>query len=111
LPDEFETKPFRCSTEQRGQTVHVHPHGDLDMRTVPELDEQLCAVKAAGAKQVVVDLRGLSFMDSTGLSLLTRWNLEARRDGFNFALIQGSHRVQRLFELTALGEYFTFVSG
>ncbi len=59
----------------------------------------------------MLDLRGLTFMDSTGLSLLTRWNLEARRDGFNFALVAGSERVQRLFELTALSEYFTFVPG
>jgi anti-sigma B factor antagonist len=111
LPDEFEPKPFRCSTEERGNAIHIHPRGDLDMRTVPELDERIGTAKAGGARLVVVDLRGLTFMDSTGLSLLTRWNLEARRDGFNFALVAGSDRVQRLFELTALHEYFTFLSG
>ena len=50
----------------------------------------------------MVDLRGLEFMDSTGLTLLTRWTLEAERDGYAFALIAGSERIQRLFELTGL---------
>ena len=41
-------------------------------------------------------------MDSTGLTLLTRWSLGAERDGYAFALIAGSERIQRLFELTRL---------
>ena len=59
----------------------------------------------------MVDLRGLDFMDSTGLTLLTRWSLGAERDGYAFALIAGSERIQRLFELTGLLDHFTFVDG
>jgi anti-sigma B factor antagonist len=110
MPDEFEIKPFRCKTEQRDGTTYLRPHGELDMRTVPELDAHMKAARETG-RCVVLDLRGLSFMDSTGISLVTRWNLEARRDGFDFALIQGDARIQRLFELTALTEYFAFVDG
>ena len=58
-----------------------------------------------------MDLRGLSFMDSTGLTLLTRWHNASRRDGFDFALVQGDERIARLFTLTGLHEYFTFVAG
>jgi len=110
MPEDFEPKPFRCQVEQRGALTYVRPRGELDMRTVPELDDRLQAAREA-ARYVVLDLRGLSFMDSTGISLVTRWNLEARRDGLDFALVQGDERVRRLFELTALTEYFTFVEG
>src|SRR3954467_2784506 len=110
MSEPYEPKPFRCKTEQRDHTIYVRPHGDLDLSTVPELDQQLSAARA-NHRLVVLDLRGRAFMDSTGISLITRWNLEASRDGFDFALIQGHQRVQRLFELTSLTEYFTFVSG
>jgi anti-sigma B factor antagonist len=110
MPEEFATKLFRCKTERRGETIYVRPRGELDLRTVPELDDALARARA-DARHVVLDLRGLSFMDSTGISLVTRWNLEARRDGFEFALIQGDERVRRLFELTALTGYFTFMEG
>ena len=66
---------------------------------------------ADGARRVVVDLRGLEFMDSTGLTLLARWSLGAERDGYAFALIAGSERIQRLFELTGLADRFTFDDG
>jgi anti-sigma B factor antagonist len=58
-----------------------------------------------------VDLRGLTFMDSTGITLLTRWNNFANQDGFDLALVQGEDRIARLFALTGLREYFTFVAG
>ena len=108
---EFDFKPFHCRTEQRGEAAYVRPYGELDLLTVPDLDEQLRAALDGGSRRVVLDLRGLSFMDSTGISLVTRWNLESERDGFQFALIQGDERVRRLFELTALTDYFVFVDG
>ena len=111
MSEPFEPKPFRCKTEQRDDVTYVRPQGELDMRTVPELDTHLSEARATGARLVVLDLRALGFMDSTGISLITRWNLESRRDGFEFALIKGNSRVQRLFELTALADYFTFVGG
>jgi len=110
MPETFEPKSFRCETEQCGSATYLRPQGDLDMRTVPELEDELKAARKS-SRYVVLDLRGLSFMDSTGLTLVSRWNLEARRDGFEFALIQGDERVRRLFELTALTGYFTFVDG
>jgi anti-anti-sigma factor len=50
-------------------------------------------------------------MDSTGLTLLTRWTLDSQRDGFDFAIIAGDDRIRRLFDLTGLSPHFTFVDG
>src|SRR4051794_20551585 len=111
MPEDFLPKPFRCEVDKRDGTVHLRPSGDLDMSTVPELEAALRAARGDGARRIVVDLRELDFMDSTGITLVTRYNNESRRDGFNFALIEGHPRIQRLFDLTGLGEYFTFVAG
>jgi anti-sigma B factor antagonist len=111
MPDDFEPKPFSCEEVVRDDQVHLRPAGDLDLSTAPVLEEHIKRARATGAKVVVVDLSGLDFMDSTGITLVTRYNNEARRDGFNFALIKGNSRVMRLFDLTGLGEYFTFVDG
>jgi anti-sigma B factor antagonist len=111
MAEDFVPKPFRCEHERRDGTLFLRPYGDLDMSTVPTLEEALRDAVDGGARNVVVDLRGLDFMDSTGITLVTRVNNESRRDGFNLALVPGQQRVMRLFELTGLAGYFTFVSG
>ena len=111
MPDEdFVPKPFRCEVIERDGAVWVCPHGELDMSTVPELEQHLHDAVAGGARRIVVDLRGLDFMDSTGLTLVTRFNNDSRRNGFEFALVKGDARIQRLFDLTGLGDHFAFVA-
>lgn len=109
--DDFVPKPFRCEIAQCDDATHVRPEGDLDMSTAEELDGYLRQVHEGGATRIVVDLRGLSFMDSTGITLLTRWNTAAARDGFELALVPGHERITRLFKLTGLHEYFSFIPG
>lgn len=111
LPEEFAPKPFHCAVDERDDGTFVRPEGDLDMSTAVDVESVLRRALDGGAKRLVVDLRGLHFMDSTGLTLLTRWNNASRRDGFDFALVGGHARIQRLFTLTGLHEYFTFTAG
>jgi anti-sigma B factor antagonist len=111
LPDKFLPPPFSIETADRGDgEVRVAPTGELDMSTVPELERTLLEACRSG-RRLIVDLRGLEFMDSTGLTLLTRWSLAAERDGFSFALVPGNERIQRLFEITRMVTHFHFVVG
>jgi anti-sigma B factor antagonist len=111
VTEEFQPKPFNCEIAEVAGAIHLRPSGDLDMGTATVLGDALQGAIDGGARQVVVDLRGLEFMDSTGITLVTRFNNEARRDGYDLALIPGRPRIMRLFELTGLAEYFTFTSG
>ena len=111
MPEDFVPRPFRCAVAQQDGATHLRPEGDLDMSTVEELERLLDTALDDGANRIVVDLRGLGFMDSTGITLLTRYNNAARRDGFDLALVQGHKRIARLFSLTGLDEYFTFIAG
>ena len=93
---------FRCETGRDGDTSWVRPIGELDLDTTPELDRELTAARAAGAGRIVLDLRGLAFMDSTGLRLVIRWDTAAREEGFEFAIVPGPEVVQRVFRLTGM---------
>jgi len=101
--------PFRCETGREGGRAWVRPIGELDLDTAPLLDEQLAAVRAGGAETVVLDLQGLTFMDSTGLRLVIRWDTAGREQGFEFAIVPGSEVVQRVFRLTGLDEHLRVV--
>jgi anti-anti-sigma factor len=78
--------------------------GELDIASTPVLhgavSRMLAGVDGAGA--ITIDLRGLMFIDSTGLAEIILTNQLCDRDGHDFALIPGPRAVQRLFELTGL---------
>jgi anti-sigma B factor antagonist len=89
----------------------VRPVGELDLATVPVLEAEMRELQQAGFRRLVLDLGGLSFMDSTGLAMVVRWDLDARSDGFTFALLPGRPHVQRLFDLTGLTGRLPFGDG
>lgn len=101
-------EPFSCDvTEAEDHTV-VAPRGELDMATVGVLEDRLRGLHEAGTRMIVLDLGGLSFMDSSGLHLIVKWSAEASKDGFEFQLEPGPPIVQRIFELTAVTDQLSF---
>jgi anti-anti-sigma factor len=99
--------PFRCEVVPDDGRVLVRLAGELDISTAPILERHLHEA-LGGGRRLVVDLRGLDFMDSTGLTLLVRWGRGAEQDGYQLALVRGDPRVHRLFELTGLDGVFSF---
>jgi anti-sigma B factor antagonist len=102
--------PFTCELVREDRHVRVCPHGELDLSSAPILDQRLREA-LDGGRRLLVDLRGLDFMDSTGLTLLVRWGRGAESDGYELALVRGDAHIHRLFELTGLDTRFAFVAG
>jgi len=98
---------FFCERGSDGETAWVRPVGELDLDTAPQLEEELTAVRAQGGPRLVLDLRGLTFMDSTGLRLVIRWDAAAREERFEFAIVPGSDVVQRVIRLTGMDDQLT----
>jgi anti-sigma B factor antagonist len=96
---------FRCETGRDGDTSWVRPIGELDLDTAPRLDEEMTAIRASGAGRLVLDMRALTFMDSTGLRLVIRWDTTAKDEGFRFAIVPGPEVVQRVFRLTGMDDH------
>jgi anti-anti-sigma factor len=84
--------------------VCVAPEGDIDRSTVSAVDGQLQRLREAGGRNLVLDLRQVAFMDSSGLQLILQWTEYADEQGFAFAVIQGPPPVARVFELCGVGD-------
>ena len=90
--------------------VRVCAFGEVDTGTVGQLREQLENVTASGAKRVVLDLRGVPFLDSTGLHLVLEADAASRAQGWEFRLIGGPADVQRVFDLTGARARLPFLT-
>jgi anti-sigma B factor antagonist len=83
--------------------------GELDLDTMGELNEALSV--ANGMATTVVDLRGLTFIDSSGVSGLLSAARRARDVGERLACIPGPQQIQRVFELTGVDTVLEWVDG
>ncbi len=98
--------PFRVELRPERERILVVPVGELDLSTVDELRTELEDTLAADWRTVVLDLRGLSFVDSTGLSLLVRSHQRYQEQGVDFAIIEDPGPVRRLLELGGVSHIF-----
>jgi anti-sigma B factor antagonist len=90
------------------QGVAVTLDGELDLETAQELDRQLAGIDVTEVTRLLIDLRGVSFMDSTGLSSIVRAHRFAESNGHTLVLRRGSNQVRRLFTLTGMDERLVF---
>jgi anti-sigma B factor antagonist len=89
-----------------GGTEIIELEGEFDLSNSARLERQLSAVFAAEPLAVMVDLRGVRFLDSTALNTLVRGLRSARERGIGFGLIRPNALVWRVFVLTGLSDYF-----
>jgi anti-sigma B factor antagonist len=100
-----------CNVEVRegDRVVVVNVSGELDLASSPALEQELERPAVASGELIIIDLRGLQFMDSTGLSVLVRAHQRAAQAGQRFAVVKGPQQVQRLLELTGVAERLTLI--
>jgi anti-anti-sigma factor len=91
---------LRTEEERAGGTAFLRLLGEFDLAGA-ELVEAAIA-RTRGAERLVIDLRGLTFIDSTGIQVLLRANLTAKEDGTELLVVRGPRAVARLFGLLEL---------
>jgi anti-sigma B factor antagonist len=82
--------------------------GELDISTVPALEQRLSEVNGAHGARLLVDLSELQFIDSTGIAAIIRAQASADERGYKLTLRRGTSQIQRLFDITGISERFTF---
>jgi anti-anti-sigma factor len=87
----------------------VSLHGELDLSEVPEVDRALKGVEKHRPELLVLDLRGLEFLDSSGLRLVLEADLRSRQDSRKFAVIRGPDSVHRVFLIALLDKRLEFI--
>jgi anti-sigma B factor antagonist len=85
-----------CTRE--GSSARFAVVGDVDSETSPRLEAAIADAVKAGARHLVVDPSGISFLSSSGLTTL----IGAHRNADSFQLERGNRIVDRLISLTGL---------
>lgn len=91
--------PFACFVEEITGGLEVSLHGELDLAAVEEFDRTAAEISAEGAPSIVVDLGGLSSLDSTGLLALLRLERDAKARRQTITFVRPSPAIRRAFEL------------
>ena len=95
-------------SDAAGRTV-LRLCGELDMATGPTLTKVLHELQHDGAQEIVIDLRGLSFLDSMGLSALLGAYVAGQDGHRKVSFIRGGRSVQRVFAVTEVDKRVEWV--
>jgi anti-sigma B factor antagonist len=90
--------------------VTVAVRGDLDLATAPALEREVLDVLAGTPSLIAVDLRGLQFIDSSGLHALIKVRDAACGSGVGFELRALSPPATRILDLTGTRDLFTIAA-
>lgn len=100
---------FSMDTDVREGVTHVVLTGEFDLSVVPRVEDELARVEAERPPQLVLDLSGLTFMDSSGLRAVVTADERARRQGRRFTVVNGPEPVRRVFQITKVDEIVELV--
>ncbi|MBV9197107.1 MAG: STAS domain-containing protein [Solirubrobacterales bacterium] len=100
---------FNVETHHGEHATVVRVSGELDLATCPTLEAELARAGTSSGPPLILDLREVSFMDSTGLSLMVRAQRRAAQSGRALAVVKGGDQVRRLLELTGVADRLTLI--
>lgn len=98
---------FSVVSETAGaDVVVVKVHGEVDVYTAPKMKEEMQRCIDTGLTNVVVDLAGVAYMDSSGLGVLIGALKRAREAGGELIVSAPNARIARIMDVTGLGRIF-----
>jgi anti-sigma B factor antagonist len=100
-------EPFEVEVRPARGRVVVIARGELDLATADRVADAIEELLEAGFHEIVLDLRRVSFMDSSGLRVVIG---QSRRPNVDLHLVDGSGPVARLFDLTGMRGELSFLA-
>ena len=94
-----------------GETRVVQCVGEIDLATVPGLRDRVAALQVEGPARLVIDLTGVTFIDSLGLGALIGFHKRARVLQGSMVIVCTSERVMGVLRATSLDRVFRIVDG
>ena len=95
---------FSVDVRARDEAVDVRLAGDLDMAATFRLEPELDRLLDAGVREIVLDLGGVNFVDSSGLGLLVATYDRARGTHTRMALVSPRPEIRRVFQIAGLDD-------
>jgi anti-sigma B factor antagonist len=103
-------RTLSIETRWNGDEASVALTGELDLSTAAQVEAALAEAEEKGPERLELDLRGLTFMDSTGLRVVLAADGRARKDARRFEVVQGPPQVHRVFRIALLDRRIAFVA-
>ncbi|WP_456276980.1 STAS domain-containing protein [Bacillus sp. AK128] len=102
---------LQVEINQEGLTHHVFVKGEVDAYTAPKLKDEIVPLAEGKDVNLVIDLSGVSYIDSTGLGVFIGALKSTRKFGGTLQLVGLNDRVKRLFTITGLNEIIDISGG
>lgn len=96
--------PVEIATSASGTATVVAVTGELDVYTAPDLEVALNDLIQQGRSELVIDLSGVEFLDSTGLGVMVKALKWAREAGGSLRVVATADRITKVFTITGLVE-------
>jgi anti-anti-sigma factor len=111
LAEQLAEEQLAIEARTHRRTALVALRGELDVLTVSKVAEVIDGLdpQVDGVRHLVLDLRGLTFMDSSGLHELVRQNEFARTNRHNLAVVRGTDAIERLLDVTGVKDHLVLV--
>ncbi len=106
--DRDRLKRFDIEIERRGHYAVVRPVGELDLAAVDILEAALSPVETEFG-EIVIDLRQVEFLDSTGLRVILSADARSRSNGFKLKVINGTEQVRHVLALTGMDKHLPLI--
>ena len=94
--------PLSLETREEGDAVRIAASGELDLVSALTFEKEVRRAEDRQPKTVILDLRRLSFMDSTGLRLILSAHARAHTRKRRLCIVLGTEPVKRLFRLAGV---------
>jgi anti-anti-sigma factor len=91
--------PFALERQLSSGTARIVVRGELDLSTGPRVEEEVLRTEAENPETLILDLRDVSFFDSTGLQLVLDADVRAREEGRALIVVPGDGEPRRILEL------------
>jgi anti-anti-sigma factor len=96
--------PFALERQLSSGTARVAVRGELDLSTGPRVEEEVRRAEADGPQTLILDLREVTFFDSTGLQLVLDADVRAREEGRKLIVLPGDGEPRRILELAEVAD-------
>jgi serine/threonine-protein kinase RsbW len=105
-----------CATTNRDGKPHVRLRGDLDFLSAPSVRATLYSMAGqpspgGAADPLILDIRDLKYVDSSGISALVSAARQAQAQGRDLRLVGASPHVQSLLSATGVTQFFQVIEG
>ena len=91
-------------TSERVDGYHVELSGELDISSAASVESRLMELERHAPEWLIIDLRRVNFIDSTGLSLIINADGRARKEGRRLSIVSGEGVPRRILRTVGLEE-------